>query len=177
MREPTWKDATTRRSVEVSVYTRRRGEHGHGCTTRLAGTHDKQDGDGVLAADGDQVRRICVVAGTNDVNECAMVVSEVHHCRTARARRVPVPVTGRASRALRANRSLLAAYACSSDSKRPTKPGSLRRSRTLFPRRVLRSRPPPRSYRSRIFTPPPKRPPARLACPLSRSRPRWHPTS
>ena len=42
------------------------------------GTHDEQDGDRVFATNGDEIGRVCVVAGPNDVDECAMVVSEVH---------------------------------------------------------------------------------------------------
>ena len=50
-----------------------------------------------------------------------------------------------------------------SEPKTCTESSPLPRSRPLFLRRILRSRPPPRSHRTRIFTPPLKRPPARLA--------------
>ena len=77
MRDPRWKDAT--RSAEVSVYNALvEGEHGQGVDQTDGGTHDEQYGDGVVAAYGDDVRGVCVVAGTKDVDECAMVVSEVH---------------------------------------------------------------------------------------------------
>jgi hypothetical protein len=70
----------------------RKGEHGQGVYEKDGGTHDEQYGDGVLAAYGDDVRRVCVVAGTDDVDECAMVVSEVHKFRSnvrGAAQRVP----------------------------------------------------------------------------------------
>ncbi len=38
-----------------------------------------QDRNSVVATDGDEVWGVCIVAGTNDVDECAMIVSEVHH--------------------------------------------------------------------------------------------------
>lgn len=50
-----------------------------------------------------------------------------------------------------------------SESKTCTESCPLPRSRPLFIRRILRSRPPPRSYRPRILTPPLERPSARLA--------------
>jgi hypothetical protein len=50
-----------------------------------------------------------------------------------------------------------------SEPKTCTESSPLPRSRPLFLRRILRSRPPPRSYRTRVLTPPLKRPPARLA--------------
>ena len=50
----------------------------HGCRKRGGGTHDEQHGDSVLATNGDKIRRVGIIAGANDVNECTMVVSEVH---------------------------------------------------------------------------------------------------
>lgn len=50
-----------------------------------------------------------------------------------------------------------------SEPKTCTESSALPRSRPLLLRRVLRSRPPPRSHRTRIRAPPLKRPPARLA--------------
>ena len=76
MREPMEKEAT--RSAEVSVYNIRVKVNIDTGVQNSGGTHDEQDGDGVLATNGDEIGRVCVVAGPNDVDECAMVVSEVH---------------------------------------------------------------------------------------------------
>jgi hypothetical protein len=54
------------------------GDNGE-VSRRDSGTHDEQHRDGILAAYGDQIGRVCIVTGTNDVNECAVVVSEVHN--------------------------------------------------------------------------------------------------
>ena len=51
--------------------------------------------------------------------------------------------------------------------KRWSESSTLSRSRSLLVRRILRSRTSTRSYRTRLFTSPPKRSPAHLACSLS----------
>ena len=151
MREPMGKEAT--RSADVSVYTRRRVSTDT-CVQNGGGTHDEQDGDRVLATNGDEVGRVCVVAGPHDVDECAMVVSEVHWGDRGRARAVA------ASQTLV---NLVDVSRVASEPKTCTESSALPRSRPLLLRRVLRPRPPPRSHRTRIRAPPLERPPARLA--------------
>jgi hypothetical protein len=64
----------------IALYTRQKGgsntEDGDG-----ADTHDEQHRYGVFASYGDEVGRVCVVAGTNDVDECSVIVSDVHNIK------------------------------------------------------------------------------------------------
>lgn len=83
IREPRGKEAT--RSADLSVYDTRRGVNIDTNVRQNGGTHDKQDGNRVFATNSDEVWRVCVVAGTNDVDESAMVMSEVHHHLLGRA--------------------------------------------------------------------------------------------
>ena len=134
--------------MDLSVYNTRRGvnvEHRHGCIAKIGGTHDKQDRNRVLSTDSDEVWRVGVIAGTNDVNECAMVMSEVHQGASA------------------VRPALLNASRLTSESKACTQSSPLPRSRSRFLCRILHSRTPSRSYCTRFLTPTLKRPPARLA--------------
>jgi len=56
MRESIWKDATRQGG----------GEYNGG------DSHDEQHGDGVFTANSDEIWGIGIVAGANDVNDCAM---------------------------------------------------------------------------------------------------------
>jgi len=74
MRESIWKDATRQGG----------GEYNGG------DSHDEQHGDGVFTANGDEIWGIGVVASADDVNECAVVVSEVHCKREAVTMQAPI---------------------------------------------------------------------------------------
>ncbi len=84
-----WKDA--KKSTDVSVYASRGVSiHGH-AQQKDSGTHDEQHGDGVFTANGDEIWGIGVVASADDVNECAVVVSEVH-CKREEAVTMQAPI-------------------------------------------------------------------------------------
>ena len=87
MREPMWKDATS--STDVSVYASKGDEHGRLKNEKGSGTHDEQYGYRVFTTNGNEIWGVGVVAGANDVNEGAVVVSEVHCKREAVTAQAP----------------------------------------------------------------------------------------
>src|SRR6266702_279953 len=76
-----------REGCNARVYVERRDASGglvniHGPAQQKGGdSHDEQHGDGVSTANGDEIWGIGIVTGANDVNDCAMVVSEVHRTK------------------------------------------------------------------------------------------------